>query len=336
MERFQWAAARNLEEVQEQVNVTTSQLMAGSQKGSGCIIKAGGVDLLDLMKEGLATPEKVISINQIPGLDKITFDAKAGLRIGALVKLSQIEENKMIYDSYRALSEAVSHAATPQVRNMATMGGNLAQRPRCWYFRSEYHNCLKKGGDTCFAKDGQNEIHAIYDTDICPSVHSSSVATALMAFDASVEILDKKGKTKVMKLSEFFTTPDKDVTRENALESKEIIKAVILEPQKAGTKSFYIKQAAKESYDWALADTAVVLQLTGNMCENASIVLGAAAPVPMHAKESEKALKGKMINESSAAEAGKLATAKATPLSDNAYKIPIFQAIVKRCILQTV
>jgi len=336
MERFQWAAARTLEEAQEQVNATTSDVVTKRAKGKSSILKAGGVDLLDLMKEGLATPDKVISITSIPGMDRITYDAKNGLRMGALVTLSQMEEDGTIKEKYTALNESVSHAATPQVRNMATLGGNLAQRPRCWYFRSELHHCLKKGGNTCFAQEGQNEIHAIYDTAICPCVHSSSLSTALMAFGASVEILDKNGKTKMVKLSDFFTTPDVDVTRENILEPKEIITAVVIPNQPEGTKSFYIKQASRESYDWALADTAVVLQLSGDTCKKASIVLGAAAPVPIHATKAENALTGKTISETTAAEAGKLATAEATPLSHNAYKIPMFQSIVKKCILQTV
>ena len=336
MERFQWAQARTLEEVQEQVSATTAELTSGQKNKDTSIIKAGGVDLLDLMKEGIASPDKVIDIKAIPGMQILTYDEKKGLRIGAGVTLSKVLKQKEVKEKYRALYEAISHAATPQIRNMATMGGNMAQRPKCWYFRSENHHCKKKGGDVCFAQTGQNDIHAIYNTKICPCVHSSSVATALIALDASIEYLDQNEKLQTIPLADFFILPDVDVTRENILQLKEVITALILPVPKSNTKSYYIKQGARESYDWALADVAVVLSMNGNTCEKATIVLGAAAPNPYRAVQAEKLLQGSLIDEEIAAKAAEKELQSAVPLAGNQYKIPMFKAIIKNCILKTI
>lgn len=336
MEKFQWAQARTLEEVQDQVTATTSQLTSGQKMTDASIIKAGGVDLLDLMKEGIAAPTKVIDIKAIPGMKQITFDSKKGLRIGAGVTLSQLQKQKEVKEIYNALFQAISHAATPQVRNMATVGGNMAQRTRCWYFRSEDHQCKKKGGSVCFAQTGKNDIHAIYNTSICPCVHSSSIATALMAFDAEVEYLDQKGKVQTILLTDFFTPPEVDVTRENILKPKEMITAIHIPVPSSSIKSHYIKQGARESYDWALADVAVVLEMNGSTCKNAAIVMGAAAPIPFRATEAEEVLSGKAIDEIIAVEAAEAVLQKATPLPGNSYKIPMFKAIIKNCILKTI
>ena len=333
MKKFTWVQPKNIDEAQRQINAVTAAIATGKTIQGAAVIKAGGVDLLDLMKENIIAPDKIVSINALPGLSEISYNEKSGLRIGALVKLSNLEESAEIKKRYIALHESVSHAATPQVRNMATVGGNLAQRPRCWYFRSENHRCLKKGGTKCFAQDGQNQIHGIFNTEICPCVHSSSVSTALVAFDAQVEITGANGKVRNVALSEFFVSPETDVTRENILERGEIITALTIPPPPKGQKSWYIKQAAKESYDWALADAAVVARMSGDTIEEVKIILGAAAPTPYRALQAEKLLTGKKINANIAAEVGKAAVEGATPLEHNAYKVPMFKAIVKECIV---
>lgn len=334
MNRFAYIAPKTVKEAQKQITATAPQVAANQATNKAAIIKAGGVDLLDLMKEGIVQPQKIVSIANLPGMDKISFDTKKGLRIGALVKLSAIEHSNDVLNNYPALQQAISHAATPQIRNMGTMGGNLAQRPRCWYFRSVDHHCKKKGGDTCFALEGQNQIHGIFNTDICPCVHSSSIATALEAFGGQVEIKSKNGQQKLVSIAQFFIPPQKDVTCETMLESGDIITAVVLPAPKKNQKSWYIKQAAKESYDWALADVAVVLEMTGNTVKNARIVLGAAAPTPKRATAAEQAIIGKSITTETAKAAGMVATKGAKPLSKNGYKIPMFQGIVKACLME--
>ena len=336
MDKFSWYEANSVEDALDKVNATASDILGKKPNGSSVIFKAGGIDLLDLMKEGLVSPATIISVKKIPGLDKIEYDEKSGLKIGANVTLAELESHDLIKEKYRAIHLAVAHASTPQLRNSATVGGNLAQRTRCWYFRSIEHHCYRKGSGTCFAQEGENEFHAIMKNDPCASVHSSSVSTALMAFDASVEIATSNGKLRKVSMEEFFVDPEVDSRTENILNSNELITAVIIPPVKSGTKSYYIKQGARESHDWAIADVAVVTEMSGGRCKNAEIVLGAAAPVPVKASESAKMLKGKNIDEALAVSAGEVSMESATPLAGNAYKIPIFKTIVKRAILKSV
>lgn len=335
MNRFEYVTAPSIEQAVELMNTTVPEAMIEKAQQSKYIVKAGGVDLLDLVKEGIVSPDRLIDLRQIPGLDQVAYDAKEGLSVGPMVTLAGVAEDEKILANYLALHEAVAHAATPQIRNMATMGGNLMQRPRCWYFRSGDHICRKKGGDICYAQEGENQLHAIFDTNICPCVHPSSVATALVAFNGKVELTGVEGK-RVVGLDEFFVTPDVNVTCENNAKGKELITNIILPPVAAGTKSFYIKQGQRESYDWSMGDVAVVLVMDGNKCKSASIVLGAAAPTPKRLPKAEAALSGKVITEDLAEKVGKIAVEGATPLANNKYKIQLFQTLVKRTILQAI
>jgi xanthine dehydrogenase YagS FAD-binding subunit len=250
--------------------------------------------------------------------------------------LAELESHDLIKEKYKAIHLAVAHAGTPQLRNSATLGGNLAQRTRCWYFRSIDHYCYRKGSGTCYAQKGENEFHAVMKNETCASVHSSSVSTALMAFNAKVQITTADGKSREVSLEEFFVHPETDSRTENILNSNELITSVVIPPVKSGTKSYYIKQGARESHDWAIADVAVVTEMSGGKCKKAEIVLGAAAPVPVKASESARMLKGKNIDEALAVSAGEASMKGATPLTGNAYKIPIFKTIVKRAILKSV
>ena len=317
MNRFEWVNATSVD-----------QALAAVTEGSS--FKAGGVDLLDLMKDGITSPARLVNIRQVSGLDKISEDEQ-GLRIGPLVTLTQIEEHPVISKKYPALSQAASRIATPQIRNMATVGGNLVQRPRCWYFRSEDFHCRKKGGTHCFAQDGENDYHAIFDNRVCAIIHPSGMAIPLVAMDGRVEITTKKGKREVP-LEKFFISPAENVRRENTLEPGELITAIIVPASDARTA--YYKQGEKESFDWPIADVAVALTLQGSRCSKASIVLGGAAPYPYRAKAAEAKLNNTEITEENARAAAEAAVANATPLEKNAYKIPIFEAIIRRTILR--
>jgi len=317
MNRFEW------------VNATTIDQALGATTDTSSF-KAGGVDLLDLMKDGIASPQRLVNIRQISGLDKISED-EGGLRIGPLVTLTEIEEHPVIQKKYAALSQAASRIATPQIRNMATIGGNLVQRPRCWYFRSEDFHCRKKGGTHCFAQDGENDYHAIFDNRVCAIIHPSGVAVPLVALNGRVEITTKKGKREVA-LEEFFVSPVHNVRRENILEPGELITAIFVPASDA--RNMYYKQGEKESFDWPIADVAVALAMQGSRCSQASIVLGGAAPYPYRAKAAEAKLKGNEITEGTARAAAEAAMANAMPLEKNAYKIPIFEAIIRRTILR--
>jgi xanthine dehydrogenase YagS FAD-binding subunit len=317
MNRFEW------------VNATTVD-QALSSVTEGAAFKAGGVDLLDLMKDGIASPTRLVNIRQVSGLDQISED-QTGLRIGPLVTITQIEEHPAVQKKYAALSEAASRIATPQIRHMGTVGGNLVQRPRCWYFRSEDFHCRKKGGTHCFAQDGENDYHAIFDNRVCAIIHPSGMAVPLVALNGRVEITTKKGKREVA-LEEFFVSPTHDVRRENILEPGELITAIIVPATDARTA--YYKQGEKESFDWPLADVAVALTMQGSRCSKASVVLGGAAPYPYRATPAEAKLNNAEISEDSARAAAEAAMANAMPLEKNAYKIPIFEAIVRRTILR--
>ncbi|MEO6434707.1 MAG: xanthine dehydrogenase family protein subunit M [Tepidisphaeraceae bacterium] len=317
MKTFEWADATTVEEA-----------VALTVKGSS--YKAAGMDLVDLMKERLAEPTRLVNIRNIKGLDQIESDDK-GLKLGPLVTLTQLAESDVIRQNYTALSEAAGHAATPHVRNVATLGGNLLQRPRCWYFRSEQFPCRKKGGEICFAQAGENQYHAIFDNKLCAIVHPSSAAVPLVAMNATIDVTGPKGKREI-ELSKFFVLPSEDLHRENSLDEGEIITAVRI-PKLAPNSSHYEKLGEKESFDWPIAEVAVVLDMDGDKCRKASIVLGAASPVPHRATKAEAALVGKAINMESARAAGEAAVEGASPLAMNGYKVPLFKTMVGRTII---
>lgn len=336
MNKFSWYEATSIEDALQQVNSTVSEQLY-EHKNKASVFKSGGIDVFDLVKEGLLKPQKIVNIRNIPGLDNISYDPKKGMSIGSNVTLAEIASNPEIKNNYLALHQAVNHAATPQLRNMSTLGGNIAQRNRCWYFRSADHNCFRKGGDRCFARNsetGENENHAIIDNGSCVSVHASSIATALMAFNASVVIINTEGKKKKVSMDDFFVAPGKDIAVENILQAKEIITEIILPAPTKNTKSAYIKQVARESYDWSLGDVAVVFEVSGNTCRSASIVLGAAAPVPYRSMEAQQAIENKAINSENAQAAAEAAMKTARPLAKNGYKVPLFISTLKQTILE--
>jgi len=317
MKSFEWVQAHNIDD-------------AIAQLAPGVVVKAGGVDLIDRLKEGLDAPARVVNLRGVAGLDAVT--APGELVLGPLATLAELEANADVKKRWPALATACAHAATPQIRNMATIGGNLAQRPRCWYFRSADFHCRKKGGTICYAQEGENQLHAIVENRTCAIVHPSSIATALVAYGASVKLRGKKGE-RTLPLEQFFTLPEKDVTRENVLAPDELIVEVRVPATTAATRAAYHKQVEKESFDWPLADVAVVLEMSGRTCKKASVVLGAAAPVPWRAKSSEAILGGRTIDEHAAEAAANAAMQGTTPLAKNGYKLPIFRAIVRRTIL---
>ena len=332
MNKFSWYEAKSVEDALEHVNKTvSSEIVNASSKAS--VIKAGGVDLLDMIKEGLIAPDRIVNVRNVAGLNKIVT-TKDAIRIGATVTLAELEESAEIKEKYLALHQAVAHAATPQIRNMATLGGNLAQRTRCWYFRSVEHECFRKGGSTCFARNGQNENHAILENGSCVSVHASSISTALLVFDAKVLVINSKNEAKQIPLEEFFVSPGADPSRENVLKADEMITEIIIPMPSSKSKSYYIKQGARESYDWSMADVAIMVTMKGNKVDDAKIAMGSAAPVPLRSRSAEKEIIGKEISEEMAAKVAIAAIEKARPLSQNGYKVPLFQAIIKKAILE--
>jgi xanthine dehydrogenase YagS FAD-binding subunit len=310
--RFQWQDARTVED-------------AIAHLDGKAMVKAGGIDVMDRLKEGLDSPAKLVNLRTIPGLDQVREDA-SGLHIGPMVTLDRLAGDQAVRAGYPALADAAAHAATPHIRNVATAGGNILQRPRCWYFRSEQFNCLRKGGDRCFAQDGENEYHAIFDNELCAIVHPSAVSVALVALGANLELTGRRGKRQTT-LEQFFVRPEEDVTRETRIAPDELLTAISVPKPPSGSRSAYMKLGEKESFDWPIAEVAVVLG------PKPAVVLGAAAPVPWRASAAEQVLAGKSIDEVTARAAAAAALQGAHPLSQNAYKLPIFETLIRRTIL---
>ena len=310
-----------------------SHALAGERDQSK--ILAGGTDLLGEMKEYLVTPSRVVNIKTIGGLDKIEWSDKTGLRLGALVTLAQIADNKTVTAHYPVLTEAIALSAMPQVRNAATIAGNLCQRPRCWYYRDEHTHCLKKGGAKCYAVEGENQYHAILGGGPCFIVHPSDPAPALVALGASV-IIESEGKpARTVPLEQFFVLPSQNVHRENILAQNEIITHVLVPPPATGTRSAYVKEREKDSYDWALASCAAVVTQKGGLVTAAKVVLGGVAPTPWRAHTAEAALVGKPFSAQTVAAAAHAALAGAAPMTKNGYKLPLAEVVVRRALMQT-
>ena len=297
---------------------------------------AGGTDLLGEMKDYLVTPGRLVNLKSVPNLDKIEWQRDGGLKLGALVTLARIAEEKTVAQKYPVLTQAIAVSAMPQIRNAGTIAGNLCQRPRCWYYRDEHVVCLKKGGSRCFAVEGENQYHAILGGGPCHIVHPSDPAPALVALGASVVITDG-AKTRTVPLSEFFVLPRQNVYRENILAQNEIITHVLVPAPAPGTRSAYVKEREKDSYDWALASAAVVLtpSADGRTVGSARIVLGGVAPIPWRAEEAEKTLAGRPLTRAVIAQAAEAALAQAKPLDKNGYKVPLAQAVVRRALSLT-
>ncbi|HVG39722.1 MAG TPA: xanthine dehydrogenase family protein subunit M [Pyrinomonadaceae bacterium] len=294
---------------------------------------AGGQDLLTTMKDYITRPVRVVNLKTIKGLDRIEGDARKGLRIGALTTLAQIEENQTIRRSFPGLAEAALSVATPQIRNLGTIGGNLCQRPRCWYYRLEEVKCLKKGGDHCYAASGENKYNAIFGGGPSYIVHPSDLAPMLVALGASLRVIGPKGE-RTVGLDKFFTLPSAgNVRRENVLADDEIITEIQVPASPLATRSTYLKFKERSSLDFALSSVAAALELNADgTVKQARIVLGGVAPVPWRAEEAEKYLVGKRPDEAALAAVANRALRGATPLAQNAYKVPLTKTLVRRAL----
>jgi xanthine dehydrogenase YagS FAD-binding subunit len=293
---------------------------------------AGGTDLLDLQKEYVAQPDKVVSLRD---LDKPFTTIQYGRSvdvIGAGIKLADIAADKHLQATCPALTTAAGDIGGPQIRNVGTLGGNLCQRNRCWYFRDEHVHCLLKGGDKCFAIDGENRYHAIFTQGHkCVIVNPSTLAPVLISLDASAEVLGPKGK-RTIKLAEFFHAPSSATEREHVLAPNEMVLSVTI--PKTGRKnnaSYEVRH--KQSYDWPLVQAAVAFKLEDGKAKDAKIVLGHVAPTPHVAEAAANAIEGKEVTEAAATVAGEAAADGARPLSENAYKTKLVAVAVKRALL---
>ena len=294
---------------------------------------AGGTDLLSEVRDGTASPATLVALDRITdaNLVGITETAAGGLRIGALATIADIAAHGGIRDRYAALAQAAAGLATPQVRNLGTLGGNLNQRPRCWYYRHPLTVCLKRGGDRCYAVQGVGKYLCVTGGERCFIVHPSDTAVALAALGASVTVASTEGE-RTLPIEEYFVGPDVDVMRENILQAGELLIDVTLPPPRNGQRSVYLKARERESGDFALVSVALALTIADGAIGAASVVLGGVAPTPYRATRTEEYLAGRGVTEVVAADAGRLAIANPRPLPDNAYKIPLAANLTARTI----
>jgi xanthine dehydrogenase YagS FAD-binding subunit len=293
-------------------------------------ILAGGTDLLGCIRDGVFQASRLVSLNGVTALKGIRPAPGGGLRVGALTTLTEIAENKQVLASYPVLAQAAASVASPQLRNQGTIGGNLCQRPRCWYFRGDF-KCRRKGGDTCFAESGESQYHAIFGGDRCFIVHPSDTASALVALDAKASITGRKG-TRIVPLSAFFVLPKVSLTKENVLEPGEILTDILVDAPKAGTRSTYRKVRERGAFDFAMAGAAIVLTMAEGKVQAARIVLSGVAPIPWRSAEAEKAIVGKALDAAAVTAAAAAAVKDAMPLVENGYKVPMVRGMLEETL----
>jgi xanthine dehydrogenase YagS FAD-binding subunit len=300
-------------------------------EGRSVAFAGGGSDLLGMMKDRLATPDVLVYLKPIRNLDGIG-GANGGLTIGGLTTLDAIGREAAVRRQYPVLSEAAASVATPQIRNVATIAGNLCQRPWCWYYRNGF-KCLKNGGTTCFSVAGENQFHAIFGGGPSYIVHPSDMAPALVALDATFRIAAPSGE-RTVGAAEFFTLPKDNPARENVLKDDEVLASVSIPAPRGTMRSTYRKLMDREVWTHALVSAAVVLQMDGDTCRDARIVLGGVAPVPWRLPNVEAMLKGQRVTAKLAAHAGEEAISGARPLAKNGYKVAMTRSLIARTLAE--
>ena len=291
---------------------------------------AGGTDLMGEIKEGVVEPAMLVNLASLESLSGIAY-TEDGLSVGAMTTLAELESDEPIARDYPALALAVASVATPQIRNMGTLGGNLCQRPRCWYYRSTRFDCRKKGGEICFAVNGSSKYHAILGGVDCYIVHPSDLAPILVALGASATIAGPHG-TRTLPLEEFFVGPEHNIEAETALEAGELLTRVFVPNPTPGHRSVYLKARERQTQEFALASVAASLHVCAGVVERASLVLGGVAPTPWRASQAEEALRGVPVAEVDAETVGRLAVRGARPLRDNHFKVRLAASLVGRAV----
>jgi xanthine dehydrogenase YagS FAD-binding subunit len=313
---FSYVKARSLQDV---VDVLS---------GGDARILAGGTDLLGCLRDRTVAAEKVVSVSGLDRLRGIGETSDGGLRIGALTTITEIAEHPLVRDRYPGLAQAALEVASPQLRNQGTIGGNICQKPRCWYYRGDFY-CLRKGGRLCYAFGGENEYHAIFGSSgRCCMVHPSDIAPVLAALEASARIVGPDGN-RLVPLDKFHVPPEDNAEKETVLEPAEIVTEILLPPPVSVMWSSYRKVRGRRSWDFAVAGLALALVFKDNVVERARVVLSGAAPVPWRSTATEDAITGKALDQGTVMAAADAVVKGAEPLQNNEYKIALFKAIVE-------
>jgi xanthine dehydrogenase YagS FAD-binding subunit len=326
-------ASQNARTVAEAVTIAQTV----TSDGRSVSFAAGGTDLLQLVKDRIANrpgsgaPDVLVNLKTVAGLDQVAANGQGGLTVGGLATLAALSANAAIRDRYTVLAEAAESVATPQIRNVGTLAGNVCQRPWCWYYRNGFP-CYKAGGNECFSIAGENQLHAIFGGGPSFIVHPSDVAPALVALDASFRIVGPDGE-RTLSGSDFFVLPRQDAEHENILGDDEVLVSVALPEPRTGVRSSYHKVMDRDAWTHALVSAAVVLEMGGEVCREARIVLGGVAPIPWRIPAAERLLAGQRITPELADAVGVAAVAGARPLAKNAYKVPLTRRVVERAVL---
>ena len=294
-------------------------------------VAGGGSDLLGMMKDHLVAPDVLVHLKAIKNLDQVVSES-GGARIGGQITLDALSNHPMIRGRYAVLSEAAGTVATPQIRNVGTLAGNVCQRPWCWYYRNGFP-CYKAGGNQCFSATGENQFHAIFGGGPSFIVHPSDTAPALLALDAKFRVAGPSGE-RTVPAADFFVLPKQNAARENVLTDGEILGSVQLPAPRPGTRSAYHKIMDREAWTHAVVSAAIVLEMDKDTCRSARIVLGGVAPIPWRVPDAERLLAGQRITPELAAQVAEAALAGATPLRRNAYKVPLTKAVVRRTLVE--
>ena len=319
----------NARDLQHAVSLSAQARRDGRQ----AFFAGGGSDLLQLAKDHIVSPDLLVNLKTVSGLDRVT-PRNGGVVIGGLINLDGLSRHQTIRQRYAVLAEAAESVATPQIRNVGTLAGNVCQRPWCWYFRNGFP-CLKNGGTTCFSVVGENQFHAIFGGGPSYIVHPSDTATALMALDATFRIVGPAGE-RVIPAAEFFVLPLANAARENVLAADEVLASVELPAARAATRSTYHKILDREAWTHAVVSAAIVLTLEGGVCRDARVVLGGVAPIPWRLPEVERLLTGQRITAQLAEQAGAASVVGARPLQKNAYKVPLVKGVVRRTLMDLI
>jgi len=290
------------------------------------LIHAGGTDLLGCLRDGIFSADTVVSLSAVKELEGVRPAGDGSVRIGALTSIADIAADHSIGQSYPALAQAAAVVASPQLRNQGTLGGNLCQKPRCWYYRGDF-DCLRKGGEKCFAYEGQNQYHCIFGGDMCYIVHPSDIAPPLAALGAVCRISGPESSRSVA-VESFHMPATEDPRRETVLEVDEILTEIVLPPPDPGLQSSYRKVRTRNAWDFALAGVALAIVFDGDTVRSARVFLSGAAPIPWRATGVEAAITGKKLDAATIAAASKAAIEGAELLAENGYKLPLFEGLV--------
>jgi xanthine dehydrogenase YagS FAD-binding subunit len=305
-----------------------SETLASGKKNT--LAFAGGTDALGLMKEGILRPKEVVDLKRLPELSDVKIMIGEGLTIGALTTIAEIAANPAIADMYPVLSQAAGETASPQLRNVGTLGGNLCQRPRCWYYRGDF-NCLKKGGPRCYAFDGRNRYHCIVGGGPCYIVHPSDMAVALLALDAEVSIF-RDGEIRRMPIADFYVLPGESLAYETVLRPGDILTAVHIPDKSAAAWGGYVKFKERAVWDFAVVSVAAVVRKAGGRIESGRVAFGGVAPIPWREEELDRKLAGLEATESNLEALAGAALPGAAPLDQNGFKVTLARNLLKRLL----